>query len=216
MFSAFSSALSTRRFGKEAILEFKRLVVGFFETNCYLLFGPQKRESVIIDPAGDGGRIMREIGSSAVRYILITHGHGDHTGALEDVWAQTHAPVGIHRADAKALKRAPDFFLEDGQILVFGEESLTVLHTPGHSPGGVGLLSGKILFSGDTIFPGGHGNTDLPGADEEVILESIHRKVFTLPDETTIYPGHGLETTVGHEKSTPFYPLPRSGAGKRQ
>jgi glyoxylase-like metal-dependent hydrolase (beta-lactamase superfamily II) len=118
--------------------------------------------------------------------------------------------VGIHERDSRALRRKADFFLTDGQILKFGRLEMKALHTPGHTPGGICLLIGKTLFSGDTIFPNGPGNTALPGADYRQILQSIHSKIFTLPEETVIYPGHGLETTVGREKATDFYPLPES------
>lgn len=123
--------------------------------------------------------------------------------------------MGIHARDAHALREKPDFFLEDGQIIKFGDVTLKVLHTPGHSPGGVCFLTGNILLSGDTIFPNGPGNTAIPGANEELILSSIHSKIFTLPEDTVIYPGHGLETTVDREKATPFYPPPRVTKGDR-
>jgi glyoxylase-like metal-dependent hydrolase (beta-lactamase superfamily II) len=190
-------------------MEVKRLEVGFFENNCYVLTCRRRRESVIIDPAAEAKRILGETGETKVRYILITHGHMDHIGALEEVRRQTGAAVAIHARDARALKDSPDFFLEDGQTLTFGDVTLKVLHTPGHSPGGVCFLTGKILFSGDTIFPNGPGNTAIPGANEQLILSSIHSKIFILPDDTVIYPGHGLETTVGREKVTSFYPVPR-------
>ena len=191
-------------------MEIKRLEVGLFGNNCYVLTGTQTRQSVIIDPGAEAERILEETRGTEVRYILITHGHMDHIGALEELRKETGATVGIHRRDAGALREKPDLFLEDGQTLSSGDVTLEVLHTPGHSPGGVCFLAGKILFSGDTIFPNGPGNTALPGANEQVILSSIHSKIFILPDDTIIYPGHGLETTVGREKATSFYPVPRS------
>ena len=190
-------------------MELKRLEVGSFENNCYILTSPRTRETVIIDPAAEAEKVLRAIQGESVKYILMTHGHMDHIGALEEVQDATHAPVGIHEQEARALRRKPDFFLQDGQVLTFGDVSLKVLHTPGHSPGAVCFLTGNVLFSGDTIFPNGPGNTAIPRADYQEILRSIHSKIFVLPEDTIIYPGHGLETTVGREKSTSFYPLPK-------
>ena len=189
-------------------MELKKLEVGSFENNCYILICPRTREGVIIDPSAEAEKILRAIQGELVKYILMTHGHMDHIGALEEVQDATRAPVGIHEEEARALRRKPDFFLRDGQVLTFGEVSLKALHTPGHSPGAVCFFSGKTLFSGDTIFPNGPGNTSIPRADSQEILRSIHSRIFTLPDDTIIYPGHGLETTVGREKLTSFYPLP--------
>jgi hydroxyacylglutathione hydrolase len=191
-----------------------RLPVGPFETNCYLLSCLGVPDRLLIDPGAEAQKIWEAIGPAALRYILITHGHGDHIAALDEIRTWTQAPVGIHRRDAWVLRRKPDILLEDGQILNWGPISVKVIHTPGHTPGGVCFLVGRFLFSGDTIFPGGHGNTDLPGADEQMILTSIHQKIFTLPEETLIYPGHGRETTVGREKGSSDYPFPFSWGGR--
>jgi hydroxyacylglutathione hydrolase len=193
----------------ERKVDLKRLEVGSFENICYVLTSPRTRESVIIDPAAEPEKILGAVKGTQVKYILITHGHMDHIGALEEVQDEIQAPVGIHEQDARALGRKADFSLQDGQTLTCGDISLKVLHTPGHSPGGVCFLAGKILFSGDTIFPNGPGNTAIPRSDYREILRSIHSKIFTLPDDTIIYPGHGRETTVGREKATSFYPLPQ-------
>ena len=197
-------------------MEIKRFEVGSFENNCYLVTCPQTSEAIVIDPAAEERKIIMEISRRRIKYILITHGHLDHIGALEEVREKVKAPVGIHEKDSRALRRKADFFLTDGQVLKFGELEMKVLHTPGHTPGGTCFLIGKVLFSGDTIFPNGPGNTALPGADYRQILESIHSKIFTLPEETAIYPGHGLETTVGREKATEFYPRPDSLNGRKE
>ncbi len=189
-------------------LRLKKLEVGSFENNCYLLACTQSREGLIIDPAADASRILEESEGLIVRYVLITHGHSDHTGALTQVRSSTGALVGIHPLDADMLPFPPDIHLHDGDSIGFGELGLNVLHTPGHSPGGTCFLIDKHLFTGDTIFPGGPGNTALPRADYSQIIRSIWEKIFTLPDDTVIYPGHGANTTVGREKASGIYGSP--------
>jgi hydroxyacylglutathione hydrolase len=181
------------------------LEVGVMENNCYLLQCLETGEGIVVDPADEPERILKALNGMRVKYILLTHSHWDHIGALGQIKEATGARVGVQRLDAERVKRWVDFYLEDGQEIRFGSNRVRVIHTPGHSPGGVCLLLGKSLLSGDTIFPGGPGNTSIPGADHSQILRSIEEKIFVLPAETVILPGHGRTTTVGAEIGTAPY-----------
>jgi hydroxyacylglutathione hydrolase len=169
-------------------------------TNCYLITCPQTRDSVLVDAPAEAPEILKQLKGTNPRYILITHSHTDHTGALSELKSKLRIPIGAHRLDAKGLSPRPDFLLNDGEEISFGNISLKVLHTPGHTPGSLCFLIGKHLISGDTIFPGGPGKTESPH-DLKQIIESITRKVFVLPDDTEIYPGHGDPTIVRKEKT---------------
>ena len=190
--------------GKEDF-KLRKLEVGSFENNCYLLICLKTNEALIIDPAADAEQILNASKGLKVKYILITHGHFDHIGALEKVKKATQAPVGIHSSDAATLPFPPDFYLKDGDLIQFGECTVKIIHTPGHTPGGVCMLIGKHLISGDTIFPGGPGNTEIPGANRKHILNSIKEKLFPLPGDIIIYPGHGLTSTIERERNSPYY-----------
>jgi len=175
---------------------FERIIVGGLNTNCYIL--KSDNSGIIIDPGAEPQRIIKAVAGVKIQLILISHRHYDHTEGLKSIKAATKAPAAIHPAD---WSDGFDQKLHDGQIINFGDEKIKVIHTPGHTPGGCCFLIKNILFSGDTIFPGGPGNTSFSGGDERAILKSIKEKLLVLPDETEVYPGHGPATTIGRERS---------------
>ncbi|HTI13025.1 MAG TPA: MBL fold metallo-hydrolase [Dictyobacter sp.] len=200
------------------------ITVGVLEENCYLFACPQTREAVIIDPGDEAERILETIEELNIKpkYIINTHGHYDHIGAIDAVSTVFPVPLAIHPADvfmytderfarnsgrpAPLVKRKPDILLQEGDTLSFGTLTLRVVHTPGHSPGGVCFICEPYcVFSGDTLFYRGIGRTDLPGGSHEQIEQSIRQKLYTLEDELVVFPGHGQSTTIIEEKSeNPF------------
>jgi len=185
-----------------------RLMVGPIQANCYIVGCKKTREAVVIDPGGDVPRIVSELVKRelTVRALLNTHGHWDHTGGNEELRKITKAPLMIHRGDAPQLSAPPDTFLDEGEAVRFGTFTLNVLHTPGHSPGGVCLSGAGVVFTGDTLFAGSIGRTDLPGGDTHALIEGVRRKLFCLPDDVRVYPGHGPSSTIGREKAhNPFF-----------
>lgn len=180
-------------------IRIKKLELAPFGTNCYIVACPQSGEGVIVDTPGDAGRILAQAEGIEVKCIIITHTHLDHLGAFQEVRAKLGAPVAIHKLEAGFLPSPPELTLEDGDLVSFGTVSLKVIHTPGHTQGSLCLLSGKHLISGDTLFPGGPGKTWTP-ADFEQIVRSITEKLFILPNETLVYPGHGDDTILAKEK----------------
>lgn len=177
-------------------MEFDRLIVGSIETNCYIL--RSGNEAIIIDPGAEGQLIIKAASGLAVQLIVVTHLHGDHIGALDEVKKRFAVPAAIHELDWRPLFERK---LTDGETINFGTETARVIHTPGHTPGGCCLLVGNDLFSGDTLFPNGPGNTSFPGGDTDAIYRSIRGKLMVLPDETNVHPGHGLPTTIGKERT---------------
>ncbi|MBV9282019.1 MAG: MBL fold metallo-hydrolase [Chloroflexi bacterium] len=181
-------------------IQLKAFSVGPMDNNVYILIDPATNESILFDAPTDAQRILRELNGTRVKYILMTHADGDHWQALQEVRERTGAPVGIHPAEADRLPAPPDFELGDNQTYQLGGTDLKAMYTPGHSPGGMSFLLDDILIAGDTLFPGGPGNTQRPDGNFEQIIDSIRSKLFVLPDNTRVYPGHGQPTTIGAEK----------------
>lgn len=194
------------------------LTVGPLESNCYIIADPRERDAVIIDPGWDAPRILKVVRTRDLtpKFIVATHGHFDHVSAVNLVRKEMGVPFLIHAAERETLAFAkrgalglfgaqvpdppvPDGFLREGDVLRAGSVHLTVLHTPGHSPGGISLKGDGLVFTGDTLFEGGVGRTDVGGSWEQ-LMQSIRSKVLPLGDAFRVYPGHGPPTTVGKER----------------
>lgn len=203
----------------------KHLVVGPLEVNCYIVWDEKTNEATCIDPGGNVDEIIAVLNSDrlVLKYIINTHGHFDHIGGNSLLKKNTGAKLAIHREDAALLQNAasesaafgmdavssvpPDIFLNDRDKIKIGNLTLEVTHTPGHTRGGICLLitDCKVLFTGDTIFAGGVGRTDLPGGSYKELLSSIKNKILPLGDNIRLFPGHGPDTTVAREKEfNPF------------
>ena len=180
-------------------IRIKKLQLGLWGTNAYIITELETGDSVLVDAPGDAGVILKELEGTNPRYILLTHRHFDHTGALGEVKSRLGVPLAAHAADAEKLPVRPDRLLADGDRLVCGTTGIEVLHTPGHTPGSLCFLAGHYLLSGDTLFPGGPGKTVTPEAFQQVI-KSIAGRIFTLPDDTVVFPGHGGDTVLKNEK----------------
>lgn len=204
----------------------KKLTVGELDTNCYILGDDDTRVGMVIDPGGEIDLIEREIRELRlkIKYIVLTHGHGDHIAALSELKERTGAQVLIHHLDAEMLTKPEknlsvfslhpitvskeDRSLKDGDKVRIGKIELEVMHTPGHTEGSISLFTNKIVFTGDLIFYGSVGRTDLPGGSFQQLLRVIQERILDKDDDTVIYPGHGPSTTVGEERrNNPFINL---------
>ncbi len=191
--------------------------VGPLQANCFIVWDEVSKEAIVIDPGDEPDRIIHFLEEKGlhVKYLLCTHAHFDHVGALPELKKQTGAPIAIHLAEREIYEGArdmaaffgydierlpdPDIYLKDNDLLKIGSIEFRILHTPGHSPGGVCLYGNGVIFTGDTVFAGSVGRTDFYGGSIDD-LKSSFQKVLSLPPRTKILPGHGPETTVEQEK----------------
>ena len=171
-----------------------KLQLGPYGTNTYIVVCNTTSESLVVDAPAEADTIINSLHGTKPRYILLTHDHMDHIGALAELRKRMKIPLAAHAADSSGISPSPEIPVSDGDTITLGDLMFTVLHTPGHTPGGICFHTGKHLFSGDTLFPGGPGKTWGPDAFRQ-IMETIKTKILVLPDDTHIYPGHG-ETTV--------------------
>lgn len=197
---------------------FLSTIVGPLDVNCYLLACEETRKGIVVDPGDDLDAILQLIANNDLDIVEIvaTHGHFDHIGRVASLKEKTGAPFAIHNADLFMVKGLADIaaflgfqtdpppaverFIDEGDTIVFGRETLNIRHVPGHAPGNIALTWPGHAIIGDTVFAGSIGRTDLEGADLQTLMHSIRTKILTLPGDTILYPGHGPTTTVDREK----------------
>ncbi|WP_282939766.1 MBL fold metallo-hydrolase [Paenibacillus sp. RC67] len=205
-------------------LKIESFSLGPLGTNAYLLSRPEEGKGIVIDPGMNPKPLLKRIEGLQIEAILLTHAHFDHIGGVDEIRKLKGCPVYLHDAEADWLtnpksngsSRWPElggpivtepaeYALDEGQVLKLLGLDIKVMHTPGHSPGSVSFLIGPYLFGGDVLFRLSVGRTDLFGGRSEALMDSIHLKLFELPDETVVYPGHGVKTTIGYEKENNPY-----------
>ena len=208
-------------------MDIKQIKLNRMDTFCYMIGDRSSKTCALIDPAFETGRILDEVTNEgySITHVINTHCHSDHTAGNASIIAATGAKLLIHNMDAEKLVKVinsafsrvlggkgspkPDILLEDKDIVEIGETVLKVIHTPGHTPGGICIYTDGNVFTGDTLFVGAVGRTDLPGGSFAQLMKSIHEKIYTLPGETIVWPGHDYgpqpRSTVEHEKETNLF-----------
>jgi len=199
-------------------LKFGRVVSDGYGVNCYIIYCEKTKKAAIIDPGGNADAILNFIDQNQLepQFIILTHAHGDHIGALREVKEKKNLPVNIHPLEEPMLRDAnknmsrwmgypsveiaADRLLKDNEIIELGELKLHIIHTPGHTRGGICIKVEDALFTGDTLFAGSIGRTDFEGGSFPQIIDSIKNKLLVFDDNTKVYPGHGPESTIGMEK----------------
>lgn len=195
-----------------------RIPAGIYAANCYIVYSENTKDGIVVDPGGDADHILETIEKNKlnINHIILTHGHGDHIGGVTELKNALNVSVMIHEEDAEMLRNGeinlsttmamgsveiePDKLLKDGDIIKFGDLEAEVIHTPGHTKGGICLKIEDILITGDTLFAGSIGRTDLSGGNYETIISSIKEKLMVLSDNIEVFPGHGGPSTIGRER----------------
>ena len=204
-------------------MKIEPIVVGPLQVNCYLLICEETGKAAVVDPGADAEEILHAVEAAGcdISMIINTHGHFDHIGANQQIKEATGADLLIHADDVQLLSQAglhasvyglsveaspkPDRLLTEGDHLKVGNLNVEIIHVPGHSPGSICLKVEESLIVGDVLFAESIGRTDLPGGDHQLLINGIREKLFVLPDETVVHPGHGPDTSIGHEKiANPF------------
>lgn len=201
----------------------EKLSSGVYGANCYIVASENTKDGIVIDPADNTEGLLELIKNKDlnIKYIILTHGHGDHIGGIKELKESTNSEILIHKEDKEMLENKelnlssqmpmvtveikPDKVLEDGEIIDFGSLKAEIIHTPGHTKGCICIKIDNNIFTGDTLFKGSIGRTDLYGGSYESIISSIKDKLMAYDDETKVYPGHGPMSTIGYERNTnPF------------